>query len=1493
MGQPKELAQGLYRPEFEKDNCGFGLITQMDNKPSHWLIETAIEALGNLTHRGAIGADGKTGDGCGLLMKKPDGFFRDIANELGFVLSEYYAVGMVFLSQDQKQADANQAIVTAQLVAQKLDVQGWRDVPVDPEAACGEQALGSLPIIRQVFVNAAAGMDNAAFERHLYIARRLSEKAVLDDAFYIPTLSSQVISYKGLMMPAYLADFYTDLKDKRMETAICVFHQRFSTNTLPQWRLAQPFRYLAHNGEINTVQGNRNWALARGTKFATSLIDNMDDIRPLVGMTGSDSSSMDNMLEALLAGGVSLFRAMRLLVPPAWQNDHTMDEDLKAFYEYNSMHMEPWDGPAGVVLTDGRYAACSLDRNGLRPARYIITKDRHITLASEVGVYNYKPEDVVAKGRLKPGQMLAIDTSTGELLLPEDINNNLKNVHPYREWLETNLERLHDKAEDEVPPAINEDKFETFEKLFQVSFEERDQVIRVLGELGQEATGSMGDDTPFPVLSQHERSLFDYFRQQFAQVTNPPIDSLRESIVMSLETCFGREHNLFEEGAEHARRLVIDSPVLSTSRFNQLLDLGQDNPDDYKTTILSLNYDASIGLGAAIDAITDQAEQAVRAGSVIIMLTDRDITSDSLPIHSLLATGAVHHRLIKSGLRCNANIVVETATARDPHHFAVLLGYGATAIYPYLAYACLNDLIHTKEINGMSYPDVCTHYRKGINKGLYKITSKMGISTIASYRGAQLYEIVGLNETVVDKCFVATTSRISGTGFEELETDQKALADRAWNKRKKRTQGGLLKFVYGGEYHAYNPDIIGELHKAVQGGSYEDYKSYAALVNERPVAVLRDLLGLKLAETPLPIDEIESIGGILKRFDSAGMSLGALSPEAHEALAVGMNRLGGRSNSGEGGEDPARFGTEKMSKIKQVASGRFGVTPHYLVNAEVLQIKIAQGAKPGEGGQLPGGKVNQMIATLRHSVPGVTLISPPPHHDIYSIEDLAQLIFDLKQVNPDALVSVKLVSEAGVGTIAAGVAKAYADLITISGYDGGTGASPLTSVKYAGGPWELGLSEAHQTLRMNDLRDKVRLQTDGGLKTGLDVVKAAILGAESFGFGTGPMVALGCKFLRICHLNNCATGVATQNEKLRSQHFIGLPQMVMNYFQFVARETQEWLSVLGVASLEELIGRTDLLEVLPGTTDKQRKLDLKPLLSTAGIAADKPQFCVKPRNEPYDKGELAEQMLVEMQTAIETKQGGFFSYDIRNINRSIGARLSGEIARHHGNYGMNESPIRVQLTGSAGQSFGVWNAGGLEMRLEGDANDYVGKGMADGKLTIYPPRESEFESQQASIMGNTCLYGATGGALYASGMAGERFAVRNSGAIAVVEGVGDHGCEYMTSGVVTVLGETGLNFGAGMTGGFAYVLDISNTLAERYNKELVELVRIDGGALSEHALYLKAMIEDHVRETGSTWGNQILDMFEQRLKQFWLVKPKATAVEDLIELVNKRKAKAA
>ena len=1489
MSQPAELTQGLYRPEFEHDNCGFGLIAQMDGRPSHWLIQTAIEALGNLTHRGAVGADGKTGDGCGLLLKKPDGFFKVIAKELGFTLEQHYAVGMVFLSQDTNKAQQTQNILSEKLRERGLQVAGWREVPVDAEAACGQQALRLLPQIRQVFVNAADSMDAASFERHLYIARRQAEKALTDDAdFYIPSLSSQVISYKGLVMPSYLPVFYKDLSDKRLESAICVFHQRFSTNTWPQWRLAQPFRYLAHNGEINTVQGNRNWALARSAKFETALIGDMDTVRPLVGTTGSDSSSMDNMLEVLLAGGLSLFRAMRLLIPPAWQNDPTMDADLKAFYEFNSMHMEPWDGPAGVVITDGRYAACTLDRNGLRPARYVITKDRHITLASEVGVYNYQPEEVVTKGRLKPGQMLAVDTHSGELLLPDDINTMLKTAQPYRQWLQDNQRRLLDNsnAVEQVLPIIQREQLAVFEKMFGISFEERDQVLRVLGEIGQEAVGSMGDDSPFAVLSQKVRSLYDYFRQQFAQVTNPPIDPLRENIVMSLETCLGRERNLFVESPDHARRVVLDSPVLSENLFRQILKLADDD-SEYKPYRISLSYQADASLEQAIEIICADAEQAVRHGHVLLILSDRDLARDCLPVHALLAVGAVHQHLIKAGLRCDANLVVETATARDPHHFAVLLGYGATAVYPYLAYACLQDLYASNEIKDITPAELARHYRKGINKGLFKIISKMGISTIASYRGAQLFEIVGLDAAVVEKCFTATTSRIGGAGFAELQADQQQLAEQAWNQRKKRDQGGLLKFIHGGEYHAYNPDVIGTLQKAVQGGNYADYKHYAALVNERPPMVLRDLLAVKLADTPLAIEEVEDIGAILKRFDSAGMSLGALSPEAHEALAIAMNRLGGRSNSGEGGEDPARYGNERVSKIKQIASGRFGVTPDYLVNAEVLQIKVAQGAKPGEGGQLPGDKVNQMIATLRHSVPGITLISPPPHHDIYSIEDLAQLIFDLKQINPQALVSVKLVSQAGVGTVAAGVAKSYADLITISGYDGGTGASPLTSVKYAGGPWELGLSEAHQTLRANDLRDKVRLQTDGGLKTGLDVVKAAILGAESFGFGTGPMVALGCKYLRICHLNNCATGVATQNETLRSQHFIGLPQMVMNYFQFVARETREWLAKLGVRSLQELIGRTDLLEVLPGTTTKQQKLDLQPLLSSAGVAKDKPQFCVTPKNAPYDKGELAEQMLVDIKSAITNKTGGSFSYEVRNIHRSIGARLSGEIARHHGNYGMSDKPIRLHLQGSAGQSFGVFNAGGLEMTLQGDANDYVGKGMAAGKLTIYPSPESEFATQDASIIGNTCLYGATGGELFAAGRAGERFAVRNSGGVAVVEGVGDHGCEYMTGGVVVVLGETGLNFAAGMTGGLAYVLDSDNTFAERYNPELVELVRIDGSDMSAVALHLKGLIEDHVRETGSAWANQILDHFERMIKHFWLVKPKASSLDGLLKTVTK------
>lgn len=1481
---------GLYQPNFEKDSCGFGLIAQMDGKPSHWLVTTAITSLNHLTHRGAIAADGKTGDGCGLLFKKPDTFLQTLAKEKGFQINELYAVGMVFLNQEAELRQKAEKTLEAQLQAENLIIVGWRDVPTNSEA-CGQEALKTLPHIRQIFINAPAGTDEASFERKLFIARRRSEKAIKaegeDQTFYIPSLSTRVISYKGLVMPDKLPVFYPDLHDERFESALCVYHQRFSTNTWPQWWLAQPFRYLAHNGEINTIQGNRNWAVARGHKFATPHIPHMEDVRPFVSMSGSDSCSLDNMLEVLLAGGMDIFRAMRLLIPPAWQNVQSMDAKLHAFYEYNAMHMEPWDGPAGIVLTDGRYAACTLDRNGLRPARYIITQDRHITLASEVGVYDYNNATVIAKGRLKPGEMLAVDTQTGQLLLPSDIDDLLKHRHPYQNWLQQYARYLEDEISDVAPleSILTQKQLAVYQKYFQITFEERDQVIRVLAESAQETTASMGDDTPLAVLSKKPRSIYDYFRQQFAQVTNPAIDPLREKIVMSLRTCFGREQNMFTETAEHAARIEVSSPVLSPKQFQRLKNLEE---VDYANTVIELHYPHNQGLEAAIITLCDRAVEAVKSGKVILILSDKDIQSENLTIHALLATGAVHHRLISEGLRCDANIVVKTGTARDPHHFAVLLGYGATAIYPYLAYECVMDMVNRQEIANNTYLHAVEAYQQGINKGLYKIISKMGISTITSYRGAQLFEAVGLHNEVVNRCFKGTTCRIQGASFTDLEAEQRQLQLLAWNSRKPLVTGGLFKYIHGGEYHAYNPDVVMSLQQAVKTGDYTQYQRFSNFVNDRPPAALRDLLAFKEDSPAIALEEVESIDDIVKRFDSAAMSLGALSPEAHEALAVAMNRLGGRSNSGEGGEDIARYGTERMSKIKQVASGRFGVTPHYLVNAEVLQIKIAQGAKPGEGGQLPGGKVNALIARLRYSVPGVTLISPPPHHDIYSIEDLAQLIFDLKQVNPKALVSVKLVAEAGVGTVAAGVAKAYADLITIAGHDGGTGASPLTSVKYAGSPWELGLTETHQILRANDLRGKVRIQVDGGLKTGLDVIKAAILGAESFGFGTAPMVALGCKYLRICHLNNCATGVATQNKILRREHFIGLPDMAINYFKFVAQEAREWMAKLGVRQLTDLIGRTDLLTHLPGETTKQQRLDLNKILQQDAIPADKPQYCLEPSNKPFDKGELAEEMVTDLLPAIENKTGGEFHYAIRNVHRSIGARVSGEIALRHGNQGMNDIPITLKLKGSAGQSLGVWNAGGLHIYLEGDANDYVGKGMAGGRIVIYPPKNSQFSSWQAAIVGNTCLYGATGGLLYAAGMAGERFGVRNSGARAVVEGIGDHGCEYMTGGIIVVLGETGLNFGAGMTGGFAFVLDEDHTFVDKYNHELIDIHRLAPEGMQAHSQLLVKMIKDFVQETGSERGQMLLDNFEEYMGKFWLVKPKATEMDALLDsLVHK------
>ncbi|MGR5348728.1 glutamate synthase large subunit [Vibrio mediterranei] len=1470
----------LYDPSLVKDNCGFGLIAHMQGQPSHKLVRTAISALDRMTHRGGINSDGKTGDGCGLLLQKPDSYFRLIAEENEWNLGKQYAVGMLFLSKDPVKAQTAKDIINQELAQETLTISGWRDVPTN-EQVLGPIAMSSLPNIVQVFISAPAGWREQDVERRLYIAKRRIEKRIDDDAdFYICSLSTQVIVYKGLCMPADLPRFYLDLADLRMESSICLFHQRFSTNTQPRWPLAQPFRYLAHNGEINTIEGNRQWAKARAYKFASPLLPDLQTAAPFVNETGSDSSSLDNMLDLFLSGGMDIFRAMRMLVPPAWQNHPDMDPDLRAFYDFNSKHMEPWDGPAGIVLSDGRYAACNLDRNGLRPARYVITKDNLITLASEVGIWDYAPDEVAEKGRVGPGELLVVDTQEGQLWHSDDIDNDLKSRHPYREWMENNVHKLTPFSElkdDQVGErSFDETLLKTYQKQFAMTNEETDQMLRVLGDMGQEAVGSMGDDTPMAVLSSKERLVTDYFRQKFAQVTNPPIDPLREKHVMSLATSVGQEMNVFCETDGHAYRVTFDSPVLLYSDIQQLLELSDKH---YRNTILDINYDPNEkDLKQALLDLCDQAETVVKEGTVLVVLSDRALVKGKLPIPAAMAVGAVQTRLIEANLRCDANIIVETATARDPHQFAVLLGFGATAIYPYLAYETLGKLVDDGAID-KSYREVMQNYQYGINKGLYKIMSKMGISTIASYRCSQLFEAVGLHTDVVNLCFTGVTTRIQGASFEDFQQDLFNLSRKAWAKRKPVEHGGLLKYVHDGEYHAYNPDVVGTLQQAVKSGESTDYRSFAKQVNERPVAMLRDLMRLKKADQALPLEQIEPNTELFKRFDSAAMSIGALSPEAHEALAIAMNKLGGYSNSGEGGEDPRRFGTNRNSRIKQIASGRFGVTPHYLTNADVLQIKVAQGAKPGEGGQLPGHKVTAEIAKLRHSVQGVTLISPPPHHDIYSIEDLAQLIFDLKQVNPDALVSVKLVSEPGVGTIATGVAKAYADLITISGYDGGTAASPLTSVKYAGCPWELGLAETQQALVANNLRHKIRLQVDGGLKTGLDVVKAAILGAESFGFGTAPMVAMGCKFLRICHLNNCATGVATQDETLRKEYFKGLPEMVINYFTGLADEVRELLAELGVEKLTDLIGRTDLLEAVEGMTAKQSKLDLSSILEAPESPLSHPLYWTEP-NHPFDAAELNQKIINETRAAVEIQSGGNFYFDVRNTDRSIGARLSGEVAKRYGNQGMATNPIKLYLDGTAGQSLGVWNAGGVEIYLTGDANDYVGKGMAGGKLVIKPHVGTTFTCNDATIIGNTCLYGATGGKLFAAGTAGERFGVRNSGTIAVIEGAGDNACEYMTGGIVAILGATGVNFGAGMTGGFAYVMDSNADFEGRVNTESVEVISLSD--LYIHQEHLRGLIAEHLEETGSVHAENILANFDEWIPKFYLVKPKAADLNTLL-----------
>jgi glutamate synthase (NADPH/NADH) large chain len=1541
----REANQGLYDPAFEHDSCGFGLIANVDGVASGWVVDQAFATLARMSHRGGIGADGITGDGCGILLYRPDAWLRALAAEAGIAPAPLFASGHVFLDPDDAgTAVAAQAELEAQLIAAGLRVAGWRDVPVNADA-CGPLGASGKPRVRQLFVDAPAGMDEARFERALFRARRLAENALAgDERFYVVSLSAATFVAKAMVAPGRLREAFPDLSHADLAVSAAVFHQRFSTNTLPRWRLAQPFRLLAHNGEINTIKANRNWVRARSVKYKSPLVD-FSGLEPLVSFDGSDSMSLDNMLEVLVAGGIDVLAAMRILIPPAWSAREEIDEDLEAFYEYYALHSEPWDGPAGIVLCDARYAACALDRNGLRPARWARSDDNHLIVASEAGLWDVPPERIVAKGRLGPGEMIAIDLAEHRVLDNDAIDAVNRARAPFKRWLREGVTYLESHLIDPGLAAepFTPDVLARFQKQFALTREERDVVLKTLALDEAEATGSMGDDTPIAVLSLQSRPLYEYFRQAFAQVTNPPIDPLRERLVMSLTTQIGLERNIFDLSPENAQQVLLTSPVLSQRKLRQIMALPHVVEHHLK---LDLYYDEHVGLKAAIEKLCDEAEAAVRGGAILLLLSDRYPVPGLLPIHALLAVGAVHARLTAKQLRCDCNLIVETGNARDPHHFACLIGFGATAVYPYLSYQTLLDMNRRGELKGRegeAPSEIGRSYRRGIRKGLLKIISKMGIATIAGYRGAQLFEIVGLDREVVDLCFPDTPSRIGGAGFDEIEAEYRAQLIAARDPNYALPPGGLFHAVPDGEFHMYNPEVVGALQAAVRTGEAALYKTYADAVNRRAPSTLRDLLTIASPRAPIPLDEVEPVEAILKRFDSAGMSLGALSPEAHEALATAMNRLGARSNSGEGGEDPARYGSERTSKIKQVASGRFGVTPAYLVNAEVLQIKIAQGAKPGEGGQLPGHKVNALIARLRYARPGIGLISPPPHHDIYSIEDLAQLIHDLREVNPAALISVKLVAHAGVGTIAAGVAKAGADLITISGHDGGTGASPLTSIRYAGVPWELGLAEAQQTLVRNGLRERVIMQTDGGLKTGLDVIKAALLGADSFGFGTAPMVALGCKYLRICHLNSCATGVATQHEVLRRKHFLGVAEMVENFFRFVADDVRAQLAQLGVRSLGELVGHTDWLRQREGVTKKQRKIDLAPLLFTSPLAGEvasparagsvrgrssahaaraggagvgeapatqAPAAPTPLPNPSPARGEgltpsqnrrspslgaggtcaitiprspLADRIAEATHAAVETSTGGLFHFAIANTDRTIGARLSGAIARRHGDQGMASNPIELRLTGSAGQSLGAWNAGGLHITLDGEANDGVGKGMAGGRIVVRPPANAAYPPHESVIVGNTGLYGATGGELYAAGRAGERFGVRNSGALAVVEGVGDHCCEYMTGGVIVVLGRTGLNFGAGMTGGFAYVLDLEREFVDRYNHELVDIHRISLEGMENHLQHLRALLRNQVDYTESAWAAKLLADFRDVLHKFWLVKPKAASLEALTE----------
>jgi glutamate synthase (NADPH/NADH) large chain len=1477
MQRSLPAAQGLYRPEFEHDACGVSFIVDMHGRQSHEIVARGISALCNLEHRGASGAETNTGDGAGVLLQLPDRFFRAVV-DFELPPAGSYAAGMAFLDPDNVAASVE---AIEKLVAEEgLVLLGWRDVPVD-DSMLGKGAKDVEPVFKQLFVGGFSGMD---LERRAFMLRKRIENGAASEGAgtYFPSLSSRTFVYKGMLTTPQLSAFFPELTDERMESALALVHSRFSTNTFPSWPLAHPYRYIAHNGEINTVQGNRNWMRAREALLQSDLLPgDLDRIFPVCTPGHSDSASFDEVLELLHLGGRPLHHAVLMMIPEPWERHETMSDDKRAFYEYHSTLMEPWDGPASIAFTDGTVIGAVLDRNGLRPSRYWVTKDGLVIMASEVGVQEFDPADIVQKGRLQPGRMFLVDTSQGRIIDDEEVKSQLAAEHPYGDWL-----RQHRVHLDELPPrdylVPQHGSLVTQQRLFGYTTEELKILLAPMARTGAEPIGSMGTDTPIAVLSDRPRLLFDYFSQLFAQVTNPPLDAIREELVTSLQATLGPERNLLQPEPASCHQISLPFPILSNDELAKLIYIDEGGVEGFKSFAVDGLFpvaEGGEGLRRALEEVRAKVSAAIADGANIIVLSDRHSNGELAPIPSLLLTSAVHHHLIREKARTRVGLVVEAGDAREVHHMALLVGFGAAAVNPYLAFETIEDMIRHGFIEGPTRTAAVRNYIKAAGKGVLKVMSKMGISTVGSYTGAQVFEAIGLGHDVVDEYFTGVVSRLGGVDLdvlarEVIERHRKAHPQNPTELAHRELDGGgEYQWRREGEYHLFNPETVFRLQHASRTKRYDIFKEYTSLVDDqaRKLATLRGLFELRSDRPSIPIDEVEPVSEIVKRFSTGAMSYGSISKEAHETLAIAMNRLGARSNTGEGGEDPDRFvvdanGDSRRSAIKQVASGRFGVTSEYLVNSDDIQIKMAQGAKPGEGGQLPGHKVYPWVARTRHSTPGVGLISPPPHHDIYSIEDLAQLIHDLKNANPVARVHVKLVAEVGVGTVAAGVSKAHADVVLISGHDGGTGASPLTSLKHAGAPWELGLAETQQTLLLNRLRDRIVVQVDGQLKTGRDVVIAALLGAEEFGFATAPLVVSGCIMMRVCHLDTCPVGVATQNPELRKR-FTGKPEFVVNFFEFIAEEVRELLAELGFRSLEEAIGRVEALDTRQAVEHwKAAGLDLSPILHRPGV--DGPLHCTSTQDHGLDKA-LDNELIELSETALATGEPVAAQLTIRNVNRTVGTMLGSRLTKLHGGEGLPDDTISLTFTGSAGQSFGAFVPRGITMRLVGDANDYVGKGLSGGRIIVHPPEQSTFVPEDNVIAGNVILYGATSGEVYLRGIVGERFCVRNSGATAVVEGVGDHACEYMTGGRVIVLGLTGRNFGAGMSGGIAYVYDGDGTFANRLNDDMVDIDPLEVDDLD----FLKATITRHRELTGSTVAAGILDDWRVASRKFAKVMP--------------------